>query len=149
MISLIVAGLLLSQNYTPDELCQAIGETSNASVQPRDRILFKKNCSCVPGQGCANTGSKVHQQMIALDAERKKAIIEEKKAIAARKPAVRKQIQKLFDYHVACLPMECNKTTGVGCVADCDKRYNAFLAACQSAHESYDFNCGTDAWKTP
>src|SRR5689334_12640577 len=51
--SLTLAGSrALAVDYTPDEMCSAIGETPNVAVPPLDRIYFKKNCACVPRHGC-------------------------------------------------------------------------------------------------
>lgn len=51
---------------TPDDrLCRAIGETSRAAVQPRDRIFFEDNCSCA--SGCAKTATPAHAMLVKLE----------------------------------------------------------------------------------
>lgn len=54
-----------SSAETPDDrLCRAIGETSKAAVQPRDRIFFEDNCSCA--SSCARTGTPAHAMSVKL-----------------------------------------------------------------------------------
>lgn len=47
----------VAADYSNDDLCRAIGETSKVSVQPRDRLFFEKTCVCYAGFPCMEKGT--------------------------------------------------------------------------------------------
>lgn len=57
-------------DYSPDDLCRAIGQTPNIAVTPRDRLFLEKSCAGFSyGLGCAAKGSKTAKGLARREAE--------------------------------------------------------------------------------
>ena len=92
-----------SSSETPnDRLCRAIGETSKAAVQPRDRIFFEDNCSCE--SSCARTGTPAHAMFVklSLDAAVERLAVERQAcaratASQARRARAEREVQKALE----------------------------------------------------
>jgi hypothetical protein len=57
LLALFAMPVLADEKYSNDDLCRAIGETSNAVIQPRDRLFFEKSCVCYRGSPCMEKGT--------------------------------------------------------------------------------------------
>ena len=139
-MNLLLLAVLLATEPTPDELCAAIGETSAAVIQPRDRIFFKKNCTCTHDFGCAANGSPFAAQnaerQARLDKKRgqvratlKKAEVARQKDEADQRAAI---VQRLNDKCPAALG-NCQDEASV-----CHQRWCDCRDACKGAGEHSD-----------
>jgi hypothetical protein len=78
-IALLAAALISAAPTENDELCSAIGKTSQAALQPRDRIFFEKSCVCAVGE-CAEKGGKRAGQLLARAAAERPGLFRESEA---------------------------------------------------------------------
>jgi hypothetical protein len=95
--ALALAGLARGAETYPtkpdamDELCQAIGESPNSTVGPRERLWFKKNCDCPDEKlGCGRPGSKRFTSRIEA------AVAELRAARAAEEKRVQEEAFKKY-----------------------------------------------------
>jgi hypothetical protein len=104
-------------DYSPDDLCRAIGETPVVALQPRDRLYLEKNCECVASLGCAARGGAratklrkiadetraaeraAERNVAAKEAEQRRAAQEKERRRRAKANAATADLRKTF---VAC-----------------------------------------------
>ncbi len=55
-----------AETISKDRLCQAIGDTPNIAVPPRDRAFFQDRCECIRGV-CAYIGSALHRRVKQIE----------------------------------------------------------------------------------
>jgi hypothetical protein len=135
-----------------DKFCEAIGETPNVAVPPRDRLWLKENCVCERMGACGKAGSKRYARrvQVALDAsiaenkariaelkaeeERQRAAEEARRAAEAKRRDARKR-------HAALVAAVRTKTAQLrqaywACTAepsiDCNAPYDTLIAACNA-----------------
>jgi hypothetical protein len=80
-----------------DRFCEAIGQTPNIAVPPRDRLWLSENCICLPYTGCGHMDSKRFGERMAVvaraqDVEKKER---EQKAAAAKVAAEKRRTKEV------------------------------------------------------
>jgi hypothetical protein len=76
--SILPAAVLAGDDFPTDreeadKFCEAIGETPNVAVPPRERMWFKDNCTCAGELGCGKIGSKrLSARLAAYEAAKEK-----------------------------------------------------------------------------
>lgn len=131
-----------------DKLCEAIGETPNIAVPPRDRLFMKENCTCAGETGCGKLGSKrfsdrldaanraaaeqaarrakANEAARAATAEARRADQARREAVAKRKAAAaagrKRTAEKRINY------FECT----AGSAGSCDDLLASLKSACKA-----------------
>jgi hypothetical protein len=85
---LALAGVARAADYSDDDLCRAIGETSAGAVQPRDRLFLEQKCHCY-SNGCAASGSPRDQAL--LKRQQEEAAAREKRRAAEQAAAAKRK----------------------------------------------------------
>ncbi len=136
ILAAILAAPAHAEQYSNDDLCRAIGETSRAAVQPRDRLFFEKNCECFEGLGCMEKGgamAKAAAETVAKVEEQRRKTAEAEKARRAErvkaKAAAEKRAAKTCGAENDAW-WTCARTPGQ---TDCTPQVQAFEACCTKA----------------
>lgn len=124
-----------------DELCSAVGMTSESALQPRDRVFFKKSCVCFARE-CAALGTPRGLAIAKEASAWGEKLAAEARAKAQREPAARLDVQAKADAFFACYesPTESN----------CVPASEAFKSACTAYRSEFQPTrmCKVDEWRT-